>query len=79
MEAPAYVHLRLQHVPQAFDLGKPYLTFSSVDGENQDLIMWEQLTDAARTALNDEKSFGEAEIPFSEEYYETHLDKAWPL
>ncbi|KAL3659061.1 hypothetical protein V7S43_015945 [Phytophthora oleae] len=57
----------------------PYMDFSPWDGEYQDLIMWEQLTDAARVALNDSESFGKAEVPFSDEHYEDHLDNAWPL
>ncbi|KAG7378767.1 hypothetical protein PHYPSEUDO_009512 [Phytophthora pseudosyringae] len=44
-----------------------------------DLIMWEQLTDAARVALNDSNNFGKAEVPFSDEHYGDHLDEAWPL
>ncbi|KAG2829047.1 hypothetical protein PC110_g23364 [Phytophthora cactorum] len=60
-------------------LGSPYLSFASWDGEYQDLIMLEQLTDAARVALNDRNNFGKAEVPFSDEHYEDHLDKAWPF
>ncbi|ETK73050.1 hypothetical protein L915_19970, partial [Phytophthora nicotianae] len=45
----------------------------------QDLITWEQLTDAARVALNDNAKFGTAEVPFSDTHYEDHLDNAWPL
>ncbi|KAG3073747.1 hypothetical protein PC121_g8548 [Phytophthora cactorum] len=41
--------------------------------------MWEQLTDAARVALNDDNNFGNAEVPFSDAHYEKHLEKAWPL
>ncbi|KAG3166009.1 hypothetical protein PC129_g20065, partial [Phytophthora cactorum] len=58
---------------------KYYKELKTWDGEYQDLIMWEQLTDAARVALNDSKNFGRAEVPFSDEHYEDHLDKAWPL
>ncbi|OWY96808.1 hypothetical protein PHMEG_00032830 [Phytophthora megakarya] len=57
----------------------PDMDFSSWDGEFQDLIMWEQLTDAARGALNDSNNFEDAEIPFNDENYEDHLDKAWPF
>ncbi|KAI9987928.1 hypothetical protein PInf_024183 [Phytophthora infestans] len=48
-----------------------------MDGEYQDLIMWEQLTDAARAALNDKKNFGKAKVPFSDEHFQDHLNKAW--
>ncbi|KAG3065257.1 hypothetical protein PI124_g22819 [Phytophthora idaei] len=68
--------LRFQY---QIDLGSPYLSFASWDGEYQDLIMREQLTDAARVALNDRNNFGRAEVPFSDEHYEDHLDKAWPF
>ncbi|ETP22305.1 hypothetical protein F441_04355 [Phytophthora nicotianae CJ01A1] len=57
----------------------PFLKLAEWDGEYQDLIMWEQLTDAARAALNDSANFGNAEVPFSDEHYEDHLEKAWPL
>ncbi|ETN09907.1 hypothetical protein PPTG_11479 [Phytophthora nicotianae INRA-310] len=60
-------------------LGHSYLTFSRWDGDYQGLIMWEQLTDEARAALNDGNNFEKAEVPFSDEHYEDHLDEAWPL
>ncbi|OWY96398.1 Transposable element [Phytophthora megakarya] len=40
--------------------------------------MWEQLTDAARGALNDQNNFDDEEVPFNEGNYEKHLEKAWP-
>ncbi|KAG3088172.1 hypothetical protein PI125_g18426 [Phytophthora idaei] len=49
------------------DLGPSYMVLSSWDGEYQDLIVWEQLTDAARVALNDLNNFGKAEVPFNDE------------
>ncbi|ETI32693.1 hypothetical protein F443_20551 [Phytophthora nicotianae P1569] len=55
------------------------LQLAQWDGEYQDLITWEQLTDAARVALNDNAKFGTAEVPFSDTHYEDHLDNAWPL
>ncbi|KAL3659024.1 hypothetical protein V7S43_015908 [Phytophthora oleae] len=70
--------LRFKYEAQ-HDFVNPYIDFSPWDGEYQDLIMWEQLTDAARVALNDSESFGKAEVPFSDEHYQDHLDKAWPL
>ncbi|OWZ19575.1 hypothetical protein PHMEG_0006156 [Phytophthora megakarya] len=62
--------LRFEH---RFD---PDMDFAPWDGEYQNLIMWEQLTDAARTALNDGKNFGKSEVPFSDEHYQNHLDRA---
>ncbi|KAF1776345.1 Necrosis inducing protein [Phytophthora cactorum] len=61
------------------DLCRLKLLFADWDGEYQDLIMWEQLTDAARAALNDDNNFGNAEVPFSDAHYEKHLEKSWPL
>ncbi|KAG1707156.1 hypothetical protein DVH05_026352 [Phytophthora capsici] len=55
------------------------LFFSRWDGDYQDLIMWEQLTDVARVALNNSESFGDAKVPFSDKHFEDHLDEAWPL
>ncbi|RLN65929.1 hypothetical protein BBP00_00002569 [Phytophthora kernoviae] len=47
-------------------------------GEFQDLVMWEQLTDAARISLN-ETEFGEtAQVPFIDENFVANLEKAWP-
>ncbi|OWY98499.1 hypothetical protein PHMEG_00030725 [Phytophthora megakarya] len=58
--------------------GPPYINLAIEDGENLDLIMWEQLTDAARTALNDGDNFGRAVVPFNDEHFEDHLENAWP-
>ncbi|KAG2770332.1 hypothetical protein JG687_00010189 [Phytophthora cactorum] len=55
------------------------MVLSSWDGEYQDLIVWEQLTDAARVALNDLNNFGKAEVPFNDEYFEDRLAEAWPF
>ncbi|OWZ07684.1 hypothetical protein PHMEG_00019894 [Phytophthora megakarya] len=59
--------------------GSAFMTFSNSDGDFQDLIMWEQLTDAARAALNDNNNFGSAEVPFNDDHYESRLEKAYPL
>ncbi|KAG7383947.1 hypothetical protein PHYBOEH_009725 [Phytophthora boehmeriae] len=66
-------------------LADPYnRNFHTVDttwktgGGFQDLIMWEQLTDAARGALSD-TDFGEtAKVPFIDANFKANLDKAWP-
>uniref|UniRef100_H3H0Y4 Necrosis inducing-like protein NPP1 type n=1 Tax=Phytophthora ramorum TaxID=164328 RepID=H3H0Y4_PHYRM len=47
--------------------------------ETQDLIMWGQLTDAARAALNDQDNFGRTEVPISDDHFPKHLEEAWPL
>ncbi|OWZ01661.1 hypothetical protein PHMEG_00026908 [Phytophthora megakarya] len=59
--------------------GTPYINLAYEDGEDLDLIMWEQLTDAARATLNNGDNFGRAEVPFSDEHFEDHLKNAWPL
>uniref|UniRef100_H3GHK8 Necrosis inducing-like protein NPP1 type n=1 Tax=Phytophthora ramorum TaxID=164328 RepID=H3GHK8_PHYRM len=52
------------------------LSATSTSGETQDLIMWDQLTDAARTALED-TDFGDANVPFKEANFETKLANAY--
>ncbi|RLN80249.1 hypothetical protein BBJ28_00020120 [Nothophytophthora sp. Chile5] len=46
-------------------------------GETQDLIMWGQMTDAARTALQD-TDFGDANVPMKDGNFETKLGSAYP-
>ncbi|OWY93329.1 Necrosis inducing protein NPP1 [Phytophthora megakarya] len=49
---------------------------SNEEGEFQDLIQWNQLTDAAREALEN-TDFGDfAHVPFNNAYFETNLDAA---
>jgi hypothetical protein len=45
-------------------------------GETQDLIMWDQLTAAAQTALEN-TDFGDANVPFKDANFETKLASAW--
>ncbi|KAG2519483.1 hypothetical protein JM18_006919 [Phytophthora kernoviae] len=49
-----------------------------LDGGFQDLIMWEQLTDAARVALNT-VDFGNAKVMFNGANFADKLDNAWPF
>ncbi|KAF1782398.1 Necrosis inducing protein [Phytophthora cactorum] len=46
-------------------------------GKFQDLIMWDQLTDDARRALNS-VSFGSANTPFKDGIFQKKLENAWP-
>ncbi|GMF32950.1 unnamed protein product [Phytophthora lilii] len=46
--------------------GSAILDFSILDGEYQDLIMWEQMTDEVRAALVD-SNFDDFEVPFNED------------
>ncbi|ETP32860.1 hypothetical protein F442_18524 [Phytophthora nicotianae P10297] len=75
-EARSILFLRFHY---QITLASPYMRLAMENGEYQDLIMWEQLTDAARAALNNGDSFGKAEVPFSDEHFEDHLAEAWPL
>ncbi|KAK1938763.1 hypothetical protein P3T76_008838 [Phytophthora citrophthora] len=55
------------------------LDFANGDGEYQDLIMWEQLTDQARTAL-ESADFGEdTKVPFTNKNFEGSLSEAFPF
>ncbi|KAE8875885.1 hypothetical protein PF005_g23934 [Phytophthora fragariae] len=58
--------------------GQPTLDYSSRTGDFQPLIMWEQLTDAARLALNT-TDFGRAYVPMNDANFEEKLKKAWPF
>ncbi|KAI1193051.1 NPP1-domain-containing protein [Nemania serpens] len=51
-------------------------TTDAIGGE-QPLIAWEDLTDAARTALED-TDFGAANVPFKDANFESNLEKASP-
>ncbi|RLN48868.1 hypothetical protein BBJ28_00017287 [Nothophytophthora sp. Chile5] len=52
------------------------LSATSDSGETQDLIMWDQLSTAAQTALED-TDFGDANVPFKEANFETKLANAY--
>ncbi|KAG1713431.1 NLP effector protein 6 [Phytophthora capsici] len=47
-------------------------------GTFQDLIMWDQMTEDARRALNS-VSFGKAMTPFNDGSFKPKLEKAWPF
>ncbi|KAG3084536.1 hypothetical protein PI124_g18024 [Phytophthora idaei] len=68
---------RLAHVLNV-EKGYPYLTTTDTTGDFQNLIMWDQLTTAARTALNT-TDFGFAKVPVSDASFDTKLKKAWPF
>ncbi|KAG7383337.1 hypothetical protein PHYBOEH_009957 [Phytophthora boehmeriae] len=48
-------------------------------GLSQDLIMWEQLTDAARATLNVTDFGAPIVVPFIDANFKANLEKAWPL
>ncbi|KAK1930766.1 hypothetical protein P3T76_013723 [Phytophthora citrophthora] len=54
------------------------MSFAYSDGESQDLIMWNQLTDEARAAL-EAADFGDTQVPFTDKNFEANLQKAWPF
>ncbi|KAF4314673.1 hypothetical protein G195_011667 [Phytophthora kernoviae 00238/432] len=47
-------------------------------GDFQDLIMWDQMTDLARVALNETK-FGKANVPMNDHNFLRKLEQAWPF
>lgn len=54
------------------------LDMTSKSGETQDLIMWDQLSEAARYALNT-TDFGKANVPMNDGNFVAKLGKAWPF
>ncbi|GMF11019.1 unnamed protein product [Phytophthora lilii] len=54
------------------------LDTTSKTGDFQDLILWHQLTDASRLALNT-TDFGKANVPMNDDNFLPKLDKAWPI
>jgi hypothetical protein len=55
-----------------------HLEGTSTDGETQSLIMWDDMTDAARDALNT-VDFGAANVPMNDGNFESKLQKAFPF
>ncbi|RLN25916.1 hypothetical protein BBI17_009265 [Phytophthora kernoviae] len=60
-----------------FGWSNTYLYSALEDGDFQDLIMWEQLTDAARAAL-ETTDFGDIDAPFTDANFNIHLTSARP-
>ncbi|OWZ18631.1 Necrosis inducing protein NPP1 [Phytophthora megakarya] len=54
------------------------LDTTSKGGDFEDLIMWDQLSDAARYALNT-TDFGKANVPMNDGNFLTKLGNAWPF
>ncbi|RLN61230.1 hypothetical protein BBP00_00005514 [Phytophthora kernoviae] len=54
-----------------------HLEGTSTAGEMQDLIMWSDMTDAARNSLNT-VSFGKANVPMNDGNFQSKLGKAYP-
>ncbi|OWY94930.1 Necrosis inducing protein NPP1, partial [Phytophthora megakarya] len=59
-------------------LGPLFLMPTPESGPTQDLIMWNQLPDAARTALNT-ADFGAAHVPFNDANFEQKLKESFIL
>ncbi|KAK1938773.1 hypothetical protein P3T76_008848 [Phytophthora citrophthora] len=55
------------------------LTFADRDGEYQDLIMWNQLTDEARAALESADFGKDTKVPFNDKNFEASLAEAFPF
>ncbi|KAE9066067.1 hypothetical protein PF005_g28356 [Phytophthora fragariae] len=54
-----------------------HLEGTSTAGETQNLIMWDDMTDAARYALNT-TDFGSANVPMKDGNFISKLGKAYP-
>ncbi|RLN65859.1 hypothetical protein BBP00_00002575 [Phytophthora kernoviae] len=57
--------------------GVRYLKTTQESGEFQDLVMWKDLTDEARAAL-ETSDFGLATVPFVDDEFLSNLKKAYP-
>ncbi|OWZ00059.1 Necrosis inducing protein NPP1 [Phytophthora megakarya] len=55
-----------------------YLTTTTKPGQFQDLIMWDNMTDAARESLEDTKFFW-SKAPMNNDKFQDHIEKAYPL
>ncbi|KAG3099738.1 hypothetical protein PI124_g15087 [Phytophthora idaei] len=70
---------------KGFGVPRPRLRFTEFDGESQDLITWEQLTDEARDALSNAKFNSwvfkklRREMPLKNGVFEKRLEDAWPF
>ncbi|OWZ18188.1 Necrosis inducing protein NPP1 [Phytophthora megakarya] len=65
-------------------MGKQALQLTKTEGETQDLITWEQLTDEARNNLNEfdfesKWSFSKVVMPLKDEEFTKKLKKAYPF
>ncbi|KAG7387759.1 hypothetical protein PHYBOEH_008142 [Phytophthora boehmeriae] len=63
----------------SFFTGNGRMGLSRDGGDSLDLIMWEQLTEEARVALNSVGQFGSAEVPFADYAFDGRLKDAWPF
>ncbi|GMF36656.1 unnamed protein product [Phytophthora lilii] len=54
-----------------------HLEGTSTAGQTQDLIMWDDMTDVARNALNT-TDFGRANVPMNDYNFHPKLEKAYP-
>ncbi|ETK79500.1 hypothetical protein F441_14909 [Phytophthora nicotianae CJ01A1] len=54
-----------------------YVNVTTVAGDFQDLVMWNDMPSAARTALN-LYDFGSATVPFNDDTFQDNLEEAYP-
>ncbi|CAI5727644.1 unnamed protein product [Hyaloperonospora brassicae] len=78
------VGVKVKHVWDEKNLGR-MPQFTTEDGKEQDLITWDQLSENARSALN-EVLWGElppwapsSKMPLSDDEFESHLKQSWPF
>ncbi|KAI9982053.1 hypothetical protein PInf_008126 [Phytophthora infestans] len=66
--------VKIQYRAKAFS---HYVNVTTVSGDFQDLVMWNDMPSAARTAL-DLYDFGKATVPFKEDTFVDNLKMAYP-
>ncbi|ETI31820.1 hypothetical protein F441_21168 [Phytophthora nicotianae CJ01A1] len=69
--------LRVEHTVRK-DFRSAFLDLAQTDGDYQDLIMWGQLTEEARMALNT-TDFGRSKVPFNDDNFLIKLRQAYPF
>ncbi|GMF13017.1 unnamed protein product [Phytophthora lilii] len=65
------------HLPKDWPAQLKFVPNSNA-GDFQDLIMWEQLPDAAYTALNSNDFYEDFNPPMNDDNFKMLLERAWP-
>ncbi|CAH0493159.1 unnamed protein product [Peronospora farinosa] len=72
-------HVKVRYIlPNDWDSVGYQLNTTDLKGGFQDLILWQQLTDEARCALN-QMSWGNRQMPINENNFQTTLKEAYPF
>ncbi|CAH0492659.1 unnamed protein product [Peronospora farinosa] len=70
-------HVKLKYTTSWLHSGH-HLELTHKDGQYQALIMWDDMTDAARKAL-DTTDFYDSKTPFNDVNFENNIDEAYPF